>query len=186
MSKVFSKKKNDGQYLFGEVRFSYCHVFEPRKNEDGTVGKYDVCCLFPKSDTKTYELLKEAVQEAKEYGKSAKWGGKIPGGQNMNPIKDGDDQEGEEFHDMWYFNAKSVTAPKVQVKDSVGIVDALDDDDFYSGCWGVIYARPYAYASDANKGISIGLNQVIKTRDDERLGGGSYGVSEEEAMNDLA
>jgi hypothetical protein len=46
-------------------------------------------------------------------------------------------------------------------------------EDFYSGCWGAVTLNFFPYDSKGNKGVGAGLNNVIKTRDDERLSGGS-------------
>lgn len=48
----------------------------------------------------------------------------------------------------------------------------MDTDDFYSGCWGAAVVNFYPYNTSGNMGVAVGLNNVIKTRDDERLGGG--------------
>ena len=46
----FNKKISETAIRIGEVRFSYAYVFSPRKNEDGTDGKYSVQLLIPKTD----------------------------------------------------------------------------------------------------------------------------------------
>ena len=54
-----------------------------------------------------------------------------------------------------------------------GVVsDALDDEDFYSGCYGAVTLDFFPYESSGNKGVGAGLNNVIKTRDGDRLSGG--------------
>jgi hypothetical protein len=42
----------------------------------------------------------------------------------------------------------------------------------------------YAYNTSGNNGVAAGLNNIIKTRDDERLGGGGH--SAEEDFADMA
>ena len=64
-----------------------------------------------------------------------------------------------------------------------GVVsEALDGEDFYSGCYGAVTLNFFPYENSGNKGVGAGLNNVIKTRDGERLAGGR---SAEEDFADL-
>ena len=69
----FNKKLSETAIRIGEVRFSYAYVFSPRKNEDGTDGKYSVQLLIPKSDTTAKKILDAAIEAAKQNGVSSKW-----------------------------------------------------------------------------------------------------------------
>ena len=68
----FNKIINESGTLvrIGEVRFSYVNVFAPRRNEDGTEGKYGATLVWSKKDTATTELVKQAVNAAKEVAKT--------------------------------------------------------------------------------------------------------------------
>ena len=68
----FNKKIKDTSVRIGEVRFSYTAVFQPKKNDDGTPSKYGVCIIIPKEDTETVNLVKEAIDAAKQRGKLKK------------------------------------------------------------------------------------------------------------------
>lgn len=180
MRKNYNKKINDTTVRLGEVRFCYAHVFEPRKDEDGSEGKYSVCILIPKEDTQALELVKNAIAAAEQKGKTSKWGGKIPAKRTL-PLRDGDEEEkGEEYEGMMFLNASSSvkSKPGVRVLDGGMIVEALDADDFYSGCWGAVTINFFPYDSNGNKGVGAGLNNVIKTRDDEKLAGGASAESD--------
>ena len=179
----YNKKISDTSVRIGEVRFAYTHVFAPRIDEEEAKraaaenreakGKYQVCVLIPKSQTDTIKMLQEAIAAAEQQGKNTKWGGKIPAGRKL-PLHDGDEEEGkgEEFEGMMYINCSSGTKPGVRVLVDGQIVEALDDEDFYSGCWGAITVNAYPYAhTSGGKGVSFGLNNIIKTKDDERLAG---------------
>ena len=72
--------------------------------------------------------------------------------------------------------------PGVRVLDGGQIVEALDGDDFYSGCYGCATVNFFPYNSNGNMGVSAGLNNVIKIEDGERLAGGH---SAEEDFGDL-
>lgn len=169
----FNKKIKDTSVRLGEVRFSYTAVFQPKKNDDGTPSKYGVCIIIPKEDTETVNLVKEAIDAAKQRGKLEKWGGKIPA--NVKScLRDGDiDREDDEaFAGCYFLNAISRNKPGVKVLEDGVVSDALDDEDFYSGCYGAVTLDFFPYESSGNKGVGAGLNNVIKTRDGDRLSGG--------------
>lgn len=169
----FNKKIKDTSVRLGEVRFSYTAVFQPKKNDDGTPSKYGVCIIIPKEDTETVNLVKEAIDAAKQRGKMEKWGGKIPA--NVKScLRDGDiDREDDEaFAGCYFLNASSRNKPGVKVLEAGVVSDALDEEDFYSGCYGAVTLDFFPYESSGNKGVGAGLNNVIKTRDGDRLSGG--------------
>lgn len=169
----FNQKIKDTSVRLGEVRFSYTAVFQPKKNDDGTPSKYGVCIIIPKEDTETVNLVKEAIDAAKQRGKMEKWGGKIPA--NVKScLRDGDiDREDDEaFAGCYFLNASSRNKPGVKVLEDGVVSDALDDEDFYSGCYGAVTLDFFPYESSGNKGVGAGLNNVIKTRDGDRLSGG--------------
>lgn len=169
----FNKKIKDTSVRLGEVRFSYTAVFQPKKNDDGTPSKYGVCIIIPKEDTETVNLVKEAIDAAKQRGKLEKWGGKIPA--NVKScLRDGDiDREDDEaFAGCYFLNASSRNKPGVKVLEDGVVSDALDEEDFYSGCYGAVTLDFFPYESSGNKGVGAGLNNIIKTRDGDRLSGG--------------
>ena len=169
----FNKKIKDTSVRLGEVRFSYTAVFQPKKNDDGTPSKYGVCIIIPKEDTETVNLVKEAIDAAKQRGKLEKWGGKIPA--NVKScLRDGDiDREDDEaFAGCYFLNASSRNKPGVKILEDGVVSDALDEEDFYSGCYGAVTLDFFPYESSGNKGVGAGLNNIIKTRDGDRLSGG--------------
>ena len=80
----------DTQVVTGEVRFSYVNLFEAKKFKDTDAeGKYSLTILVPKTDTKTVEAIKAAIQKAAEKGAQKHFGGRVP--TNVaNTFKDGD------------------------------------------------------------------------------------------------
>ena len=48
----------------------------------------------------------------------------------------------------------------------------LEDQELvYSGCYGKVTLNLYPYSKAGNTGIGVGLNNVLKTRDGDNLGG---------------
>ena len=159
----------------GELRFSYVYVFSRRKNDDGTDGKFSVQLLIPKTDVQAKKLIDAAIEAAKNAGVSSKWNGKMPPAVKLHtPLRDGDEEYPDDpvYAGMWFMNASSAQKPGVRVLENGQMSEALDSDDFYSGCWGAAVVNLFPYNTSGNMGVAAGLNNVIKTRDDERLGGG--------------
>ncbi len=88
--------------VFGEVRFSYAHVFEPTSINGNDEPKYSVSILIPKQNKEVVEKIKKAINEAVKEGVS-KFGGKIP--PNLkNPLRDGDvERPDDESYTGHYF-----------------------------------------------------------------------------------
>lgn len=179
----YNKKLNDTSVRIGEVRFSYANVFEPRVNDSGD-AKYSCAILIPKSNTDAVKLVKDAIAAAMEKGKTTKWGGKIPK-PCKSPLRDGDEERDDPIYEGHYFinaSASTKAKPAVKVLDGGILSDALDSEDFYSGCYGAAVLNFFAYDASGNKGVGAGLNVVLKTRDGEKLAGG---MSADEALAGL-
>ena len=162
--------RNGTKVITGEVRFSYLHVFEPYAGEVGQKPKYSVSLLIPKSDKKTIALIQEAVGQATDIGQTTKWGGKVPKNLKL-PLRDGDEEKAEEhpeYEGMFFLNASSERQP--------GLVDShkqeiFSDQELESGDWGLASINFYPFSVSGNNGIACGLNNLMKKRDGESLGG---------------
>lgn len=165
-----AKQQPITKVITGKVRFSYAHVFEPKAIEEGQTPKYSVSILIPKSDKKTLDKIEKAIEAAKQAGK-AKFGEKIPARLKM-PLRDGDEErpDDENYADCYFVNANSTNKPGIVDENRQEIIDR---DEFYSGCYGKASINFYAFNAAGNKGVAAGLNNLMKTDDGERLGGGS-------------
>lgn len=157
--------------VVGEVRFSYAHVFQPWGDTD---PKYSIVAVISKKDTHIIDEIKKAIQEVYEEEKQGMFKGRAIGSLAL-PLKDGDNPgEGREpnpsYKDSYYISANRKTAPGVVGRDRQPIVN---QDDFYSGCYGYISMTIAPYDINGKKGIKAYLNHIMKTRDGERLGGAS-------------
>lgn len=148
-------------------RFSYLHCWEP-DSVNGGEPKYSVSAIIPKSDTKTINAIKAAIEQAKKDSLS-KWGGKVPGNLHL-PLRDGDIDrpDDEAYAGCYFFNANSRQAP--QVVDAK-VQKIIDQSEVYSGCYGKISVTFYGYNSNGNRGIAAGLGNIQKLKDGESLGG---------------
>ena len=157
-----------------DTRWSYCNAWEPKAINGGT-PKYSVSLIIPKSDTRTIEKVRAAIQAAYEEGQSKlKGNGKtVPQLKVLKtPLRDGDLErpDDEAYKNSYFINANSGTAP--------GIVDAdrnpiIDRSEMYSGVKGRASINLYAYNVNGNRGIACGLNNLQKISDGTPLGGKS-------------
>ena len=169
----------------GECRLSYVHLFTPEVFTDGSKKKYSVSIIIPKNNTKLVSQIKQAINAAQQAGVASKFGGKKPV-ELKNPLRDGDETftdadgiekrcKGEEFRGCHYINATSNTKPgivKIMKINGVNkLVEVTDENEVYSGCYGIVNVGFYAFNNAGNKGIGAGLNNVMKTRDGDYLGG---------------
>ncbi|WP_138203654.1 DUF2815 family protein [Haloimpatiens lingqiaonensis] len=170
-----SKNTNPMKVITGpETRWSYANVWEAKSINGGT-PKFSVSLIIPKSDTRTLNKIKTAIEAAYKEGEGKlKGNGKTvpPLSSIKQPLRDGDVErpDDEAYANSYFVNANSATAP--------GIVDSnldpiLDRSEVYSGVYGRASINFYAFNSNGNKGIACGLNNLQKIRDGESLGGKS-------------
>ena len=164
--------KNPMKVITGkDTRWSYANVWEP-KSINGGVPKFSVSLIIPKSDKKTIEAIKKAIQAAYKEGEAKLKGNSrsVPPLETIKtPLRDGDTErpDDEAYANSYFLNANSTTQP--------GIVDAnvqpiLTRSEVYSGVYGRASINFYAFNSNGNRGIACGLNNLQKIRDGEPLG----------------
>lgn len=140
-------------------------------------GVFKTSVLIPKKDKALIAQIEAAIDEAKEYGKNAKWGGKIPHKLKI-AFGDGDDTDLEKYPENeghMILNARS--------KKKIGLVDVdrqpiLEASEVYSGCWAYVSVTSFAYDNES-KGVSFFLNNIMKARDGEPFGAGSSSPDED-------
>lgn len=162
------KNLNKTKVITGTVHLSYANVWEP-KSINGGAEKYSVSLIIPKSDTKTIAAINAAVDAAIEEGIS-KFGGKKPNKAAIKlPLRDGDiEHDDEAYHDCYFINANSTTAPQL-VDQQVNPI--FDRSEVYSGVYARVSLSFYAFNSNGNKGVACGLSNIQKVKDGEPLGG---------------
>ena len=166
---------NPTKVVTGLCTFSFLNCWEPKPAQDGGKAKYSVSLIIPKSDTRTIEKIRSAIQAAYAEGTvKLKGSGKTvpPLSAIHNPLRDGDEErpDDEAYKNSFFLNANSESAP--------GIVDAdcqpiLTRSEMYSGVKGRASVNLYAYNVNGNRGIACGLNNLQKLADGTPLGGKS-------------
>ena len=153
------------------VRISYAFLNSPRKNEDGTAGKYGAQLIIPKTDAAVVKQLTEAVEAARALAiedgvRNAKT--------FASPIRDGDGQKprggeyGPECKGAWVINTSSWNKPGIVDRNVQPIIDPTQ---IYSGMWCRVDVTFKAFVTKSNSGITCYLNNLQKIRDDAPLGG---------------
>ena len=161
------------QVVTGECRLSFVNLMEPKAFKEGDEPKYSVTAIIPKTDTKTVEAIKAAIQAAAEKGAQKHFGGRVP--TNVaNTFKDGDtevDDMGDlknikypEYKGSYFIRLASKNRPKVLDANRQEIIDPTQ---VYSGVYGRVSMTFFAYSGDGKRGVSAGLNNVMITRDGE-------------------
>lgn len=171
-----SENNTTTKVITGKVRLSFVKVFEPEA-DDSDILWYSCMILIPKEDKETLKKIKAAVDAAKEQGKG-KWNGKIPSNLKL-PLRDGDADrpDDEACEGMYFINAKSRTKPGIAKpigKGSDGktkLQEITDSTEVYSGCYAKVSINFYAYDTKGNRGVAVGLNNIVKVQDGEYLGG---------------
>ena len=160
----------------GEVRFSYVHIFTPEAVAEGNEKKYSVSLIIPKTNKKLIAEIKAAIEAAIQAGIASRFDGKRP--VNLrSPLRDGDlgRAEDEAYAGAYFVNVSSKTKPgivkRMKVNGENRLVEVTNEEDIYSGCYGFASVNFFAYNNKGNKGIGAGLNNILKTRDGEYLGG---------------
>lgn len=157
----------------GEVRFSFVNVFEPKAGQNGGEPKYSITILLPKSDIATKQMIDREIQNELQNGISTKFGGTMPAMPAI-PIHDGDGMRpngepfGEECRGCWVFTASTKQKPEVVDENRQPV---LTQTQVYSGCYGRVSLRFFAYNQAGKKGVGCGLGNVQKLRDGDPLGG---------------
>ena len=159
----------------GEVRLSYCNLFQPRAKQAGQEPKFSVTVLVLKTNTAAKAAIDAAIQVAVEAGVAKRWNGVRPP-QPAICVHDGDGARpsdgvpfGEECKGHWVFTA-SCKADRPPFVVDANIQPILQQSEVYSGMYGRVNVSFFAYANSGKKGIGCGLNGVQKLRDGEPLG----------------
>jgi hypothetical protein len=166
-----------GSIVTPEARISFVYLHEaqqPNKENGLREPKYSVVLLFPADADLT--LLKNAAKEAC----IAKWGSdpqQWPAGMK-SPFRD----QGEKQFEGYEPGCKMIIPTSKFAPDIVGPsgkpIPLAERQSIYAGCWGRASVNAFDYKTGDNVGVSFGLQNFQKLRDDEPLGGRERAVSQ--------
>ena len=79
-----------------------------------------------------------------------------------------DRQYSEQFAGNMFINPKAKSRPGIVDKHGARIIDA---EEIYSGCWVVAALSFFPYDMNGNRGVGVGIDNVMKLADGESLAG---------------
>lgn len=165
--------------LFKNCRLSYAKLAKP----DPETGKYSVTLLIPKNEENKKKIML-GVQEAAAAG-ADRFGSKFPT-KPRSSVHDGDGQraDGNDFGDeckgCYVVTASTKRAPQFLDSHKKHVEDPIEiEEEFYSGCYAHVSATFFPYDTGVNKGVGLALNNLMKARDGERLGGAFASADED-------
>lgn len=162
--------------IIGLIRFTYSNVWEPKPDQMGRL-KYSTGILIRKDDKNLIEAIKAEVEKAVTKGiatnKFTAQQAKLP--KFKRALRDGDEYYNEQpgpdreaYRGHFFLNASN-TNP-VGVADRFGR-PMFDQSEFYSGCYGYADINFFPFSHQGNLGVGVGLNNVMKKMDGDRLDG---------------
>lgn len=167
------------ELVTGECRLSYVTLMEPRAINNVGTPQYSLKILIPKTDTATLTALKNAKEVAVKNGVTE---GKKPFATYSAAklatmtvaLKDGDVHfpDNPECAGCWVLNAKTPQdKPPGVLNEKKERVTKEQATDIYSGMYGKVHIQLFPYDTAGNAGVGVSLQNVMKTKDGDPLGG---------------
>lgn len=167
-----------------ECRASFVNLLKPeiKKGDKGDYEKWGMACLFP-HDT-DMSAVKRMAQEAinlawpNEADRPRKFRVFLKDGDNGDHTNDGvpAGEKWSGYAGCYYFSAISYRQPGIVHQKDISS-PIIDEKEVYGGMWCRCQIAAQAYKSEAGYGVRVYLQNVMKTRDDEKLGAGGEAAS---------
>jgi len=160
-------EKLNTKYVTPEIVCSFPYLFE----KSDYTEKFGLSIPIPKDAEDEIKKIKTMIGNAAEN----KWGKKARaeiGKKIASPLRDGDDEKPEDdvYANTVFFSANSSKRPGVVDK---ALQPIMEMDDIYPGCIIRASVNFYAYDFKGKRGVACGLQNVMKVKDGEQLGGKS-------------
>jgi len=167
------------ELVTSECILSYVNLLEPKAINNVGTPQYSVKILIDKTDQATLTALGKARDFARQCGVTE---GRKPFATfsaaklaTMNvSLKDGDVAfpDNPECKGKWVLNAKT---PQDKPPGVLGVdrqrIQPHQATEIYSGMYGKVHVQLFPYDTAGNAGIGCSLQNVMKTKDGDPLGG---------------
>lgn len=172
-----------------DVIGSYVYVREPRPDLNGK-DNYSMQIIIKKNDPQV-DKIREAVKSVAHDA----FGDKVKLGSLKLPLRDGDEERDEEIYKgCYFFNSKSIRAPQIVNKYNQPATEQDLDEYCYSGATFHVSLNFYSYEFSGNKGIAVGLQNIMLRKQTPRIDGSVSATTEfaefadknEEIVDDFA
>lgn len=171
----------DGLIRIDNVRGSYVHLDKPfkkqgMKRDDGSEApaKYSLAGIMPKTThVEAKDLILDVIKQLLVDNKDAKVS------KDKRFIRDGDDQEKDEYEGAWTVSASEINKPKCRDRSGELVTDAEDIREmFKSGYWFNILIRPWFQDNDYGRRVNAGIVGVQFVKKDKTFGSGEIDDSD--------
>ena len=159
----------NGNYRTGPVRGSFLNIFERAKPiAPNPTGKFTATALFPPAAD--ISVLKQAATEMA----LGKWpnAGQVGGPSLHTPFRQQADKaniEGYTPGGVFVVGVADQRQPYIVDERGAPIVDR---NEAQSGYWYLMVLRPFVFDSGLKKGVSFGINGLMRIAKDKTFGGG--------------
>lgn len=156
------------------VVLSYPNLFNAKQIMNQGEPKYSTAILIAKNDKENMKKLQAAIDEAKNDDK-------LKGARKIDtPLNDGDEEKPDDkyYAGCYYINAKASENHPPKVVDR-HVNPIMDQEEIYAGCICNVVVNMYAYNFNGHYGVGVGLGNVQKVKDGERIGG-SFSSAEDD------
>ena len=157
-----------------EFRVAFPSVFSARRNDLNGKDEYSIVALFPLgADLSALEAVALSALKTKFGDDQKKWPEKL-----RTPFRDQGDRAKKNDDGTVNLPSGYVKGAKyltLRSNQQPGLIDGkkneiIDQSDFYGGCWARATINAYAYDTKGNRGVSFGLGNIQKLRDDDPFG----------------
>lgn len=153
------------KYVTPETICSFPYLFE----KSDYTEKYGLSIPIKLDQEEEIKTIRAMIGNAAEM----KWGKKARaevGKKIASPLRDGNEEKDDDeiYRDTIFFSANSSKRPGVVDKSLKPIIDP---DEIYPGCIIRASVNFYAYDYKGKKGVACGLQNVMKVKDGEAIGG---------------
>jgi len=161
-----------------KFRVSFPAVFTPKAATEGGKERYSVVMLFDKTEdlTQVKNLLKRTVLAKYPDGVLPK---NSDGSEFTSPLKEGNDKDYEGYADTITCTASSLYPPGILDENKQMLINP---NEFYAGCYAIATVNAYCWSYMGKHGVSVGLQNIMKINDGEKLGGGASAESDFESI----
>lgn len=162
----------NGNYRTGPVRGSFLHIFERSKPiAPNPQGKYTATALFPPAADLT--VLKNAAAEAA----IAKWPAAADPDPSKRPTLHSPFRQQGDKANIGGYTPGGIFVVGVADQRQPYVVDErgapiTDPKEVESGYWYLMVLRPFVFDSGLKKGVSFGINGLMRIAKDKTFGGG--------------
>lgn len=175
----------NGMIRIDNVRVSFPHLDKPYESDDGGKPKFGIVGMLPKkTHVAAKDLIVLAINELLKSNDNAKVAS------DKRFIRNGDDQDREEYEGHWTVSAREDRRPAVRnQRGELIIEESKIADMIYGGCYCNILIRPwYQDGQRVGKGygkrVNAGLVGVQFARDGDAFGEGR--IDDTDAWDDIS